>query len=302
MKALAKRFGWWAAFLVLVCLPLGPAIEAQEVPKTQTRHCFWKAEGKSNTVYLLGSVHVLNKKFYPMAKPIEEAFQRSSILVLEVDLKDLESPMTQLQMLKSGMYQAGDSLRKNISKECYEKLDAFMKKRGGSASSMDGFKPWMVAVVLLTGELQKMGFHPNEGVDRYFYQKAQEDKKKVVGLETAAFQLSLFDDMSKEEGEAMLNETFDEIESVKAEFDKIIEAWKTGDTKKLDQILVEDMRQYPDLYKKLLLERNQRWIRQLEKHLNAGKDVFVVVGALHLVGKDSVVEMLKAKGYRVEQQ
>ncbi|MDB6032983.1 MAG: TraB/GumN family protein, partial [Verrucomicrobiales bacterium] len=79
-------------------------------------------------------------------------------------------------------------------------------------------------------------------------------------------------------------------------------AWQTGDAAGLDKLMVEDMRKYPDLYKKLLLERNQRWVKKMDGYLKADKDVFVVVGALHLVGKDSVVEMLRAKGYNVEQR
>jgi uncharacterized protein YbaP (TraB family) len=302
MMNLPRGLGKWANLLFLALLPVVITTEAQEASKVQTKHCFWKVEGKSNAVYLLGSVHVLNSRFYPMDKPIEDAFKNSQTLVLEVNLKDAESPAGQMEMLKAGMYGPGDSVRKHISKETYEKLDAHLKKSGSTASSVESFKPWMISVVLLTGELQKLGFNPMEGVDRYFFKKAEGQEKKVEGLETAAFQLSLFNELSQAEEEAMLNESFDEIQNLKNEFNDIINAWKNGDAAGLDKLMVEDMRKYPELYKKLLLERNQRWVKKMDGYLKADKDVFVVVGALHLVGKDSVVEMLRGKGYKVEQR
>jgi len=159
-----------------------------------------------------------------------------------------------------------------------------------------------VAVALVGVELQKLGFNPEEGVDQDFYRKATEASKKVEGLETADFQLSLFNDLTKEEEESILKETFDEMDNLKKEFETMAQAWKAGDTKKLEETMVEEMRGYPDIYKKLLVERNTRWAKQMDKLSTHGKDVFVVVGAAHLVGKDSLVKMLQDKGYRVTQE
>src|SRR4051812_36023373 len=142
MKNLARGWGRWSALLLLGLVQFVGSAPAQEAPKLQTKHCFWKVEGKSNTVYLLGSVHVLNSRFYPMAKPIEDAFKNSGTLVLEVNLKDAETPTGQMELMKAGMYGPGDSVRKHVSKETYEQLDAHLKKSGSSASSVESFKPW----------------------------------------------------------------------------------------------------------------------------------------------------------------
>ena len=294
---------WFVCSLAVALLLQGAhANAAPVVAKTDAKHCFWKVEGKSNSVYLLGSIHLLNNKFYPLDNPIEEAFKKSKTLVLEADLEEMESPATQLEMLALGRYGEGDSLKKHVTRETYEKLEARFKKSGGSVAMLDSFKPWMVAVALVASELQKLGFNPQEGVDRYFYQKAKVDEKKVAGLETADFQLSLFGEFTQEEGESMLKETFDEIDKLQKEFGKLIQAWKTGDTEKLDKTIVQEMRGYPQLYKKLLVERNTRWAKQMDNFLAEAQDVFVVVGAAHLVGKDSLVRMLQAEGYKVRQE
>jgi uncharacterized protein YbaP (TraB family) len=287
----------------LVCLFL-PVLALAEATATAagTKHCFWTVAGKSNTVYLLGSVHALSKKFYPLDKPIEEAFARSERLILEVDYNEMEGPETKLNMLQMGHYPEGDSLKNHVSKETYDNLAARLKKIGASAATFDSFKPWMVSLKLLAVELHKLGFSIQDGVDRYFYNKATEAGKKVEGLETADFHMSLLNDLNQAEGESMLKESFGEIDNLEKEFETLTEAWKNGNTKKIEETMVKHMSAYPDLYKKLVVERNQRWSRQVDKLLAGGKDVFVVVGVAHLAGKDSLVDMLKHKGYKVVQE
>src|SRR3954469_13899257 len=278
MEIKNKRFFFGLCILGLL-VQTSSAAPAQAPATAQAKHCFWKVEGKSNSVFLLGSVHVLNNTFYPLDPIIEDAFKKANTLVLEVDLKEMESMETQLKMLKFGRYPEGDSLTNHLTPEIYKKLDERMAKTGGSAAMFNSFKPWMVAVVLVAAELQKLGFNPQDGVDRYFHQKAIADEKKVTGLETAEFQLSLFNDLTRAEEEAMLKETFEEMDTLKKDFEDLTRAWKTGDTETLDKTMVQELRGYPDIYKKLLVDRNERWAKQMDRFLAEGKDIFVVVGA-----------------------
>src|SRR5262249_2889342 len=100
---------------------------------------------------------------------------------------------------------------------------------------------------------------------------------------------------------AMLKETLTDISRFKTILSQMIDAWKTGDDKALDKLVLTEMRNFPELQKKLLLDRNKKWVDSLEKMFDGEKDVFVTVGAGHLVGKDSVVELLQKKGFKIEQ-
>ena len=285
----------------ILLLPHFLPVHAQQAAKTQTKHCLWKVEGRTNTAYLFGSIHFLKKEFYPLAQPIEDAYRRSQVVVFEADLEEMQSPEAQLKMLQHGKYPEGQTLKQNISKDTYAKLEAYLSDSLGSAALFDGLKPWMVAVALLGIELQKLGFNPEQGVDKYFFEKAKQDKKATVPLETTDFQLSLFSGLSKEEEDAMLKETLQEITSFKQLLGEMTDAWKTGDTKKLDELILDSLRQFPQIHKKLLLDRNKEWAAKIEKLLAEGKNVFVVVGAAHLIGKDSVVDLLGKKGFKVSQ-
>jgi uncharacterized protein YbaP (TraB family) len=180
-------------------------------------------------------------------------------------------------------------------------LQTYLGELAGLGAAFDSLRPWMVAVALVGMELQKLGFNQEHGVDKYFFDKAKKDKKLVVPLETIDFQLGLFSGLTKAESDALLQQTITEISSFKNILNEMTDAWKTGDTAALDKLILQAMREYPDVHKKLLIDRNKDWAGKIEKQLATGKNVFVVVGAAHLVGKDSVVDLLAKKGFKVQQ-
>src|SRR6266404_4427958 len=274
-----------------------PALQAQRSPKTEAKHCLWRVQGPSSTVYLLGSMHFLKKEFYPLAKPIEDAYSNSPIVVFEADLQEMQSPAAQTKMANAGKYADGQPLPQNISKKPYDKLQSYLAEAVGSGSAFDSLKPWMAAVALSEIELQRLGFDPEHGIDNYFFRRTRQDKKQTQGLETMDFQLSLFTSLSSEDQEAMIKEALDDIAASRKILSELADAWQVGDTKQLDKLMLETMRDYPQLNKKLLLDRNQRWIPKIEKLLASETHALIIVGTAHLIGKESVVDLLSKKGF-----
>ncbi len=151
-------------------------------------------------------------------------------------------------------------------------------------------------------QLQRMGLEPRLGVDRHLAAHAKSSGKPTAGLETLESQLSVFDRLSAKEQESMLRETVEELERLDKKINDIVATWLKGDADGLASLLLAGMREYPDLYEKVLVERNRRWVGEIEKLIGQESGAMVVIGAAHVVGKDSVIEMLKVKGYRVEQK
>jgi uncharacterized protein len=288
------------ALLSVITLVVAPA-RAQQAAKPQTKNSLWKIEGRTNATYLFGSIHFLKKDFYPLPQPIEDAYKQAQVVVFEVDLGEMEAPGNMVKMMQSGQYSEGQTLKGNLSKETYAKLESYLTEAGLPAAVFDPLRPWMVAVALIGSELIKLGYDPQQGVDKYFYGKAKKDKKEIVPLETLDFQLSFFTGMTKQEEEAMLRETLQEISNFKKDLQGIIDAWKTGDSKALETYMLDAMKDYPALHKKLLIDRNKQWVDKLQKLHASGKTVFVVVGAAHLVGKERVIDLLNAKGLKARQ-
>ena len=151
-------------------------------------------------------------------------------------------------------------------------------------------------------ELQKLGVDPQYGLDKHFFGRARREGKQIVPLETVDFQIGLATDFSKEEGELFMKITLDDIDKATKEATKMLKAWQTGDADTLEKLLNEASHQAPAVFKRLLTDRNQRWVPRIEEWLRGDKNVLVVVGAGHLVGADGVVELLRKKGLKVTQQ
>lgn len=158
----------------------------------------------------------------------------------------------------------------------------------------------MAATAVTALELQKMGFEGEFGVDRHIFEKAQESKVDIVGLETVEYQLGLFDNLPVKVQEYFLIQSLEDLENVETRIQAMVKAWEGGDVKELEALLA-GMKEYPELYQSLVVTRNHHWLPQIEQRLQKRGPVFVVVGALHLLGEEGILAALAKKGYRVEQ-
>ena len=267
-----------------------------------TRNFLWKASGKQGVVYLVGSVHMLTKDYYPLSPALDSAFKDSDLLVEEADLAEMLSPGAQLQMLTRGMLPSSQSLDKVVSAPTFALLNKRIAGLGMPIEALLRFKPWMLAMTLEALEWQKAGFDPELGLDKHFYDRAQTDGKAVQGLETLEYQVSRFDEMPMDQQDKMLADTLKNLDTEKANVNKLADAWQAGDLLAVEQIVLQEIKQDPLMYQRLLVERNRNWLPKLEALFARRGHAFVVVGAAHLIGPDGLLAMLKAKGYSVEQQ
>jgi uncharacterized protein YbaP (TraB family) len=280
----------------LVWLVVSDTSDAQE------KTLLWKVSNDKHSIYLLGSIHYLKKENFPLHKAILTAFNASKRLVLEVDLNRISPAAAQRVTLEKAMYRDGQTLQQNVSEETYQLAEQHAAKLGIDMKIMGPMKPWFVALTLLAIKFQQIGLDPNLGVDHYLAERAKASGKATSGLETLEFQVGLFDQLSKRDQESLLRETVGEMELLVTNINQIVQSWLNGDSDSLETLLLGGMKEYPELHEKIIVERNRRWVPQIEKILAQDGDAIVVVGAAHLVGKDGVIEMLKARGYRLEQK
>ena len=268
----------------------------------QEKSLLWQVSRDNKSIFLLGSIHFLRKENYPLNQAILTALDASKRLVLEIDLNRTSAESAQRVTLEKAIYRDGTNLAHNVSPETYELASRRATELGLDMRILNPMKPWFAALTMVAINLQRMGLDPRFGVDRHLAERAKSSGKPTSGLETLESQLGIFDQLSKREQEMMLRETVEELERLNRDINEIVQSWLKGDESRLTTLLLTGMQEYPDLYEKVLVERNRRWLADIEKLVQQGSDAMVVVGAAHLVGKDSVVEMLKAKGYSVEQR
>ena len=280
----------------LAWLLIGHAIDAQE------KTFLWRVSKDNHSIYLLGSIHYLKRENLPLHKSIIDAFDASKRLVFEIDLNRVSPDVAQRVTLEKAVYRDGQTLEQNVGQETYQLAEQRASKLGIDMTVMAPMKPWFVALTLVAIKFQQIGLDPNLGVDHYLAARARSSGKSTSGLETLEFQIGLLDQMSKRDQESLLRETVVELDLLDANINQIVQAWLKGDVQSLESLLLAGMKQYPEVHEKIIVERNRRWVPQIEKILAQGSGAMVVVGAAHLVGKDGVIEMLKARGYTLEQR
>ncbi|MCE9615427.1 MAG: TraB/GumN family protein [Lentisphaerae bacterium] len=275
---------------------------AQTNASTDARHMLWVVSGASNTVYLEGSIHLLKPEHYPLPEPMEQAYRDSQTLVTEVDLAAMRTPDVQLSLLARGRLPDGQTLRDVLSPDLYADASRRLGIMTLTIDAFQTFKPWLLAMTMTMINMQTLGYSSEHGVDAYFDARARQDGKPVLALETVDAQLGLFDSLSGADADALLRYTLLELDTMDADLGRMVEAWSRGDCSVLRAILLEGFESFPHLENKLLTNRNHAWVSVIEPFLHDDQNYLVVVGAGHLLGPQSVVALLQARGYRVEQR
>ena len=284
-----KTFGW------LLALNLLGSVTAHAASPV------WAIHGDHNTVYLAGSVHLLKAGDSHLPPGFDRAYKGSKAIVMELAI-DKVDPMTMASwMMENGLLKDGATLRATIGEERYRRVSKEAERLGVPTETIDMMQPWVVGLQLVEMQYMQLGFDPQSGVEQQLEHEAQADGKPISGLETIDEQLGALQGMSNADQARFLDMVVSEMHDVESETQSVVTAWRSGDAPKLAALLSDEYKSFPNLYRVLVSERNKRWVPQIEKLLHGNQDVFVVVGALHLVGEGGLLELVRHDGFKPEQ-
>ena len=276
---------------------------AAPVAQTARHPLLWKVSDADNSVYLLGSFHLLKQEDYPLPKEIDAAFDDAESLVFEIDPREMTAPETATTIRKYAAYEEGQSLSTVLPKPTLDKLGNLVSLTGGSVQTLEQSEPWMVSLSLVLGITNAMGFKAELGLDRHLMERAAKAGKPTGGLETIEAQMQAMDSVPYAEQASGLDEFLDDPKQAIKQMQDMHGWWRSGDVARLDSEMRAEMaNKTPESYKLLDVDRNDAWVPKIETRLKDSKadDTLVVVGTLHLLGEDGLVEKLRAKGYAVE--
>ncbi len=280
-----------AGFLGLMLLIFSVSVSAQT--------SLWKITKDGRVLYLGGTVHVLSQDDYPLPEEFEQAFAVSDKIIFETDIAQARSPAFAQKMMQQMLYPPGQSLRNALDKQTYQRLAEYFSGKI-PMTQIDGLKPAMVVLMLSAMEFQRMGM-VMVGVDEHFWNLAQEENKQTGTLERIDEQLAFIVNMGKGNENELIQNTLDDIKRTETMIAAIKSAWRSGDEEAMKQIILQEMiDDYPQLYQSLLVSRNNNWFPAIEAFLDNDDIELLLVGALHLIGDDGLLQLLRNQGYEVE--
>lgn len=292
-----------ALLAIVFSLSLGATtVAAQQSPATEetSRGCLWEVSSEKGTLFLLGTVHLLKPGTHAVSPAAEAAFQQAGTILLELDLDEGNSPESQQEFARKTMLQ-GETLQDKVSSETFALAKQKTEAMGLPFDRLRSLKPWSLSLTLALFKLQTLGFDPKHGVDRYYFDKGKQAGKEIRALETVEYQLDRFDGMSDRLQEEFLLQTLEDLDEMEEEIEELVQAWSRGEAKVLAELMQESFKDYPGLYQRLIVERNKNWLLEIDPILDRPGTTILVVGALHLVGPESVVALLEKQGYTVKQ-
>lgn len=261
----------------------------------------WKAQKGSSIMYLGGTCHVLRQADYPLPAEFHQAYRSSDIIVFETDIGKLADPSTQQKLMAHAMYADGGTIDTHLSPVVYGQLSAYCLSHDIPLQAFSTFKPSLLMVTLTVIQLKNLGVSA-QGVDQYFHGLARGDKKIIAGLETIDQQISYLTTMADGNEDDFVRHSLKDMQTLERLFGALADAWRAGDATKLDQLMVRDLKtRQPQLYQRLITDRNRNWLPLIESYQKTPQTEFILVGVAHLVGPDGLIQLLKNKGYGVKQ-
>src|SRR5580700_1624871 len=269
-------------------------------PGSGAKSTLWRVQGEHNSVYLLGSIHVLPATAYPLHPALQRAFDNSERVGFGGDLNTVSQKAVLREFEEIGIYPPGDSLEHHVSPQTIKLVKRALTLLGISYQKAKRFKPALLGELITSRYTELAGFREDLGVDRYFYYQAKNTRKPVLGLETVRDQARVLssDDAS---GETRLVEAIVSLPAAKAVLDELVHAWKEGHINTLDRLLNQDEWSDPKSFETMFSYRNRKWLPQIQRFLRADGNYLVIVGSGHLVGDHGLIRALEDRGYRVKQ-
>lgn len=268
------------------------------VPAQGRGPALWVIRDADSTIYLFGTVHVLRPDTPWGSARVDQALASADELWLEVANPDDVAAVAPL-MQRYGL-SPDRPLSSRLTAAEMQDLDAAARTLGLSGAQLDPMQPWLASLTLSMAPLLKAGYDPQSGVELILKARAAAAGTPVRGLETLEQQITILATLPEPTQLAGLRSTLQDFDEAGTQLDRMVTGWARGDLRAMEQAMAGEMKaQSIYLYDAMLVRRNANWAEQIDTLLDGSGTQFIAVGSGHLVGDDSVIEMLRERGIEV---
>lgn len=280
---------------------------------TVTPILYKATDDKGNVVWLFGSIHIGRDDYYPLPDYVLDAYDGSDALAVELDILAFEKDIkAQTRALSKLIYADGTKISDHISKSTYNKAVEIMEEQGLYNSMLDYYIPSLWSQFVDQCLFMELDVDFDSGIDKNMLKMAKNDDKEILEVESGEFQYGMMADYSEDLQKLLLEnsvEAYDELDDAKEELDELLELWAIGDEngisemlseEDLEELTADEKKIYEEYHNVMIVERNESMTQYAVDALKSGKEVFICVGAAHVIGEGAIAQNLKDLGYKVE--
>ena len=281
--------------LILLTLTAGVAAED---------NFLWEVSGPEGDFYLMGSLHYMVEGAYPLNDEVYNRLAQSDTLVVEVDIREINQFQVQNLINQLGVYGPDESLEDVLEAELYQRVADILEPHGLTRQQFNQFKPWYVSILLSNFSTYEMDINPVEGIEHHILAEVSELDLEVKELESLEYQFRMFANLEEELQVEMIRDVFDDLDKGEHYSQELAETWLAGDVDEFYETFFEgryDSETRSEYYHHLFDERDIEMKENIKAMLADGDDLFVVVGAGHVVGDNGLLNLFEQAGYEINQ-
>lgn len=299
MNATLKLLAVSAFALLAACAP--KEAESADAAPTGKGPAMWSLADEDSTIYLFGTFHILPSSLSWTTAAFDEAMKATTTTVTEVDTKSPQSQAAMTRLVQElGLNPPGVTLSSTLGETRAARFAEVAGRYGLNMAEFEPLRPWLAMIALSVAILQKEGFSEESGAEATILARASAEGDRIAHLESAEYQVRALASLDEAEILADFDSSLDQFDEFKSYAKRVVSAWKKGDAEMLEKETLAPMREAAPLaFRTLITDRNRNWTVEIERMLAGDEDYFIAVGAGHLIGEDSVVDMLEERGYEV---
>lgn len=274
--------------------------DAYADPSPEDAPALWAVSDDDNTVYLFGTFHLLPDETDWRRPAFEQALAETGITYVEADAESPEAVARIAELVQThGRNPEGVTLSSILGPERAASFDAIASNYNIPISWLEEFQPWLAILTVTQAAYAAAGLNPAAGVEPAVLAIARSQDDEIAYLETAEMQILALAGLDVEELLASFDVGLSQLGELETQILEGVEAWRVGDLETLDTLLLAETREIaPGAYDLIFTERNANWTEQIKVMMDGDQDQFLAVGAGHLIGDDSVIDMLLKEGYK----
>lgn len=302
----AGLFGMLATlFLVVGCGGPKKATYATDELVPKEKALLWRISGNGlkKPSHLFGTIHLIPKSEFELSAATQAALRSAGRVAFEIDMREMTNLRTQFSLISKAFMAGGKTLRDLLPAEDYEFVHSKLAEKGLPPTMLERLKPMFLSTMFGSESEDGGGIMPGGGnttsVEMEIYGIAKKQKKETAGLETAAYQMAIFDSIPYTEQAKMLVESLRSTDGGSDEFAKMVELYRSQDIGAMVTMMNEEGAGIKNYEHLLLTKRNENWVAPMGRMMRE-KPTFFAVGAGHLGGPNGVIALLRKQGYRVE--